>query len=142
MVKEISQESNKTLYVDDLVIHYATSSINHIQRKLQLPIKILERWRSNNVFKLSNGKNIAVHLHCNRTLQQEPSLMLNNKNIAIESKVKLLDYDWTKDRFEPHIKYINSKAIKRLNILIILSHYNWESDRENFFEIVQVSNLV
>ena len=42
VVKEIAQEINKTLYVDDLAIYNAASTINHIQQKLQLTIKKLE----------------------------------------------------------------------------------------------------
>ena len=84
IIEVIPEDITKSLYVDDLVIYYAATNTNHIERKLQLTINKIASWAKHNGYKLSIDKTVAVHFHRMRGLQCESYCNLNNNQITFE----------------------------------------------------------
>ena len=66
---------------------------------------------------------ISIH-HC--ILMENKSLSLNNIG---QYKFVGLIFD-NKLNFIPHIQYLKSKCKKALNVLQVVSHYDWGADRK------------
>ena len=56
----IPQNVCKSLYADDLVIYYAGTNVNHIQRNLQLAINNTNSWAKTNGYRLSNDNSYST----------------------------------------------------------------------------------
>ncbi|KAG1652276.1 hypothetical protein GQR58_026441 [Nymphon striatum] len=52
------------LYVDDLVVAYASKSISTIERHLQLSLNKIEKWTNENGFKFSSSKTVKESILC------------------------------------------------------------------------------
>ena len=136
IIEYIPEDITKSLYVDDLVIYYAATNTNHIERKLQLTINKIASWAKHNGYKLSIDKTVAVHFHRMRGLPYEPNFNLNNNRIIFEKSTKFLGMILDQRlRWAEHINYIKDKAMQKLNILKCLSHTNWGADRETLLRL-------
>ena len=50
-----------SLYVDDFLICYSAKNMSTIERQLQLCLNRIEKWASENGFKFSESKTVAMH---------------------------------------------------------------------------------
>ena len=124
-----------TLYVDDFVIMYKSSTIDAIQRKLQHTINRLEKWTLENGFTISKNETVAMHF-CPDKKCMDPVFKLDNDHIQFVKEAKFLGLIWdTKLTFEPHIKYLKAWCQKSLNILKVLSRTEWGADRTTLLEL-------
>ena len=65
-----------------------------------------------------------------------PHLLMKGIPIPYEKEVKFLGMIFdSKLTWTSHIKYLRQKALKALNILKVISHYSWGSDRKTLLKV-------
>ena len=140
IVKDLPNDIQKGIFVDDLSIHYSSSSVQSIQRKLQLSIDKIYRWTRQVGFKLSTEKTVAVHFHRKRGLQTEADLSINGNRIPFKTSAKYLGMIFDQRLYwKTHIDYLRSKCMKSLNLLKCLSHQGWGADRKSLLRIYRAT---
>ena len=113
-MKQVDPGVECSLYVDDFVIMYKSSTIDAILRKLQHIINRLEKWTLKSGFTIMHGS----------------CFKLDHDHIQFVKEAKFLVLIWdTKLTFEPHIKHLKAWCQKSLNILKVLSRTEWGADR-------------
>jgi ribonuclease HI len=119
-----------SLYVDDFLIFYRGKHMPTIERQLQLCLNRLQKWADENGFKFSRTKTVCMHFCQQRKLHEDPTLFLNDIQIPVVKEYKFLgivfDHRLT---FIPHIAKLKIKCQKALNLLKVVSHYDWGADR-------------
>ncbi|KAG1696611.1 RNA-directed DNA polymerase from mobile element jockey [Nymphon striatum] len=60
IVNHVKSGTECFLYVDDLVVAYASKSISTIEKHLQLSLNKIEKWTNENGFKFSSSKTVRV----------------------------------------------------------------------------------
>ena len=118
-----------SLYVDDFLICYQSKQMNTIERHLQLCLNKIQKWADENGFKFSKTKTVSMHF-CNlRKLHHEPTLTLNGLAIPVVQEYKFLGVIFdNKLSFIPHIKYLKARCLKALNLLKVVSRFDWGAD--------------
>ena len=118
-----------SLYVDDFLICYQSKQMNTIERHLQLCLNKIQKWADENGFKFSQSKTVSMHF-CNlRKLHHEPTLTLNGLAIPVVQEHKFLGVIFdNKLSFIPHIKYLKARCLKALNLLKVVSRFDWGAD--------------
>ena len=130
IVKCLSNDINCSLYVDDFLICYQSKSMNIIERHLQLCLNKLSKWADENGFKFSRSKTVCMHFCQLRKFHLDPVLTLNNIEIPVVKETKFLGLIFdSKLSFIPHIKYLKTKCTKALNLLKVVSRFDWGADR-------------
>ncbi|KAG1708490.1 RNA-directed DNA polymerase from mobile element jockey [Nymphon striatum] len=64
IVNHVKSGTQCFLYVDDLVVAYASKSISTIERHLQLSLNKIEKWTNENGFKFSSSKTVKESILC------------------------------------------------------------------------------
>ena len=90
IVQDIQPEVNRSLFVDDLAIYFSSSSIQTVQRQLQIAINKISNFTKRTGFKISAEKTVAVHFHRKRGLQHEPTLIIENLAIQFATEARFL----------------------------------------------------
>ena len=77
-----------------------------------------------------------MHFCHKRTLHPDPLLTLNSVNIPIvtETKFRGLFFD-NKLSYIPHLKYIQAKCLRSMNLLRIVAHMDWGGDRQTLLRL-------
>jgi len=129
-VKSLTPGIDCSLYVDDFLICYRSKHMHTIERQLQQCLNRIQNWADANGFKFSRTKTVCMHF-CNlRTMHPEPDLTLDGSKIPILNEHKFLGIIFdSKLSFIPHIKYLKAKCHKALNILKVVSRFDWGADR-------------
>ena len=128
------------LFVDDLAIYYSSSSVNSIERKLQMAINKISDWTTKTGFKISLEKTVAVHFHRKRGLQNEPELSIKDHLISFENKAKFLGMVFDQRLYwKEHIDYLRAKCLKSLNLLKCLSKLSWGASRSSLLHIYRAT---
>jgi hypothetical protein len=78
------------LYVYDVAISYASTSMDTIERRLQLTINHLSHWALQNGFSFSAAKTQCVHVLRLRRAHSPPVLYLNNHALPVVQSAKFL----------------------------------------------------
>ena len=126
-----------SLYVDDFVIIYRSSSIPTIERRLQNCIDNIQRWTIKNGFTISNNKTVAMHF-CRKNKCYDPELKLGDSPIQFVKENKFLGIIWdSKLTFKPHIDYLRKRCFKALNIIKVLSHQEWGADTKTLLKLYE-----
>ena len=130
ITKCLKQDMNGSLYVDDFLVCYRSSSMNTIERQLQLQINSLVNWTDKNGFKFSGSKTVCVHFCHKRKLHHDPVLHLSNTTIPTVEETKFLGVIFDKKlSFIPHIMALRKKCQNSLNLLRVVGHKDWGADR-------------
>ena len=118
-----------SLYVDDFLICYQSKQMNTIERHLQLCLNKIQKWADENGFKFSQTKTVSMHF-CNlRKLHHEPTLTLSGLAIPVVQEHKFLGVIFdNKLSFIPHIKYLKARCLEALNLLKVVSRFDWGAD--------------
>lgn len=125
-----------SLYVDDIQICCSSSNMAMCERQLQLTINKLTKWSKENGFKFSPQKTVCVPFSRVRGMVPEPTLTLNNHDLAVQPEHKFLGLIFDRKlTFWSHIKYLKVKCSQSLNLLKVLSHRSWGADRETLHRI-------
>ena len=61
IAKELTDDIECSLYVDDFVIFFRSKTIETIQRRLQININKIIKWTTKNGFTVSSNKTVAMH---------------------------------------------------------------------------------
>ena len=88
-MKQVDPGVECSLYVDDFVIIYKSSTIDAIHRKLQHTINRLEKWTLKIGFTISKNKTVAMHF-CPDKKCMDPVLKLDNDPIIQNSPLNLI----------------------------------------------------
>ena len=134
IANEISPNVHCSLYVDDFVIFIRSSTIEAIERQLQICIRKVMKWTTRNGFTISAEKTVAMHFcNCNSVFCRDPVLKLGSQDIRVVTEFKFLGLIWDpKLTFIPHIRDLKKKCQKAMNIIkffliptgvLILEHY-------------------
>ena len=138
IVKAILPGVECSLYVDDFVIVFRSSSIPTIERTLQLCINSIIEWTIKNGFTISANKTVAMHFCQKKKGNYDPVLKLGESTIEFVKENKFLGLIWdTKLTFKPHIQYLRKKCFKVLNIIKVLSHQEWGADTNTLLKLYQ-----
>ena len=138
IVKAILPGVDCSLYVDDFVIIFRSSSIPTIERTLQLCINSIVEWTIKNGFTISPNKTVAMHFCLKKKCIYDPVLTLGESTIEFVKENKFLGLIWdTKLSFKPHVEYLRKKCFKSLNIIKVLSHQEWGSDSKTLLKLYQ-----
>ena len=119
IVNELRQNVDGSLYVDDFLVCYRSkSSIDAIERQLQLQLNKLKEWADLNGFTFSPTKTVAVHFCRRRTCVREPDLYLNNQRVEVREQARFLGVIFDRKlNFLAHIKDLRTRCIKALRVL-------------------------
>ena len=135
IVNQVAHGVECSLYVDDFVIMYKSPTMDAIQRKLQQTINKLENWTLVNGFTFSKNKTVAMHF-CPDRKCRDPVLTLRGSPIEFVKETKFLGLIWdTKLTFEPHIRSLKARCYKALNILKVISGFEWGADRTTLLKL-------
>ena len=136
IVKCLTNDTNASLYVDDFQICFSGQNMSVIERKLQLCINKLEKWSNENGFRFSATKTACVHFCRKRKLHLDPELFLSGNKIPVVDQVKFLGLIFdNKLNFKPHILQLKEKCKKALNLLKVVSHFDWGGDRKVMLQL-------
>jgi len=129
IVNSISENLMSSLYVDDFLIAYRSRYMPTIERQLQLNLNIIQKWTLENGFKFSKQKTVCMHFCHLRSNHPDPSLKIDNCQIKVVNETKFLGvlFD-SKLSFIPHINALKAKCLKSMNLLKVVSKYNWGGD--------------
>ena len=136
IVKCLNADINASLYVDDFQICFSGHNMSLIERKLQLCLNKLELWSNENGFKFSTAKTMCVHFCRKQKLHMDPELFLYGTQIPVVSQVKFLGLIFdNKLNFKPHICQLKEKCKKAMNLLRVVSHFDWGADRKIMLQL-------
>ena len=125
-----------SLFVDDFVIYCSGSTAVEACRKVQTAINKATEWADARGFKFSPQKTKAIRFTRTRKNEEIPTLLLNGNILPLEEEVKflgvILDQKLT---FGPHIKDLASRVKESLNILKVVSHFDWGADRKTLIRL-------
>jgi len=126
----LPQDIGCSLYVDDFTIYISTSNIPSAERRLQIGLNNINEWTINNGFRLSPQKTVAVQFHRGRGLQREPQIFLGDRPVVFRDSCKFLGLHFDQRlRWKIHVENLKNSCLKAINILKVLSHSSWGSDR-------------
>ena len=125
-------------YADDFAIVCSRSSALEAGLKIQSAINLATTWARSRGFKFSPGKTKAIRFCRLRRREVIPTLTLEGSILPYEDCVKylgmVLDQKLT---FKPHITELLCNVKQRLNILKVVSHFNWGADRITLLRMYQ-----
>ncbi|MEN8173077.1 MAG: reverse transcriptase domain-containing protein [Chloroflexota bacterium] len=131
IVKCLTAGLECSLYVDDFLICYSSENMATIERQLQLSLNRLQKWADENGFRFSKTKTVCMHFCQKRRLHPEPNLLLDGSPIPVVKETKFLGLIFdSKLNFIAHLKYLKTKCQKAMNLLKVVSKYDWGADRE------------
>ena len=125
-----------TLFVDDLSLSFAGAKMAMVERKLQLSVNKIIQWADMNGFKFSTNKTVIVHFCRIRGLHPDPDIYIKGQRIPCAQEARFLglifDHRLT---WVAHLKSLKSKCLDALNILKVLAHTSWGSDRQTLLRL-------
>ena len=128
-----------SIFADDYVVYCSGSSAVEVGRKIQGAIRFATDWAKSRGFKFSTQKTKAVRFTRTRRREEIPTLILENSILPYEDKVKYLGIILDKKlTFEYHITEIANEVRHCLNILKVVSHFNWGADRTTLLRLYTV----
>ena len=136
IVKSLTNDINASLYVDDFQICFSGQNMSVIERKLQICLNKLEKWSNENGFRFSTTKTVCVHFCRKRKHHLDPELFFAGSKIPVVSQVKFLGLVFdNRLNFKPHIEQLKEKCKKAINLLRVVSHFDWGADRNVMLQL-------
>lgn len=134
--KAIPASIMHSLYVDDLQIACRGSNLATCERQVQIALNRLTKWATENGFRFSAEKTVAVVFSQKRGLYPDPVLKMHQCLLPVKQEHTFLGVTFDKKlNFLAHINSLKIKANKALNILKVLSRKRWGSDRKCILHI-------
>ena len=99
---------------------------------MQLCVKNVQEWVSNNGFKFSTSKTVCMHFCNQRKHFAAPSILLDEKNpikVVTEAKFLSVIFDRTLS-YSSHVNYLKTNCLKALDILKVVGHTDWGADQK------------
>lgn len=124
------------LFADDLAIIYRSHCTTDIQNKLQESLNRLHNWTLSIGLQFSPEKTKCLLFSRKRNTSPPLELLIGNSQIPFSNHHKFLGLNFDKKlTWEHHIISIKTIALKKLNILRILSGTTWGSDRATLLKL-------
>ena len=136
IMKAVSRKVSGSLFVDDFVIYYTGYDAKSVCHELQKTIDAVSNWANDNGFKFSSSKTVAVRFtRCTRK-EEIPTLKLNDNILPYEKEVKFLGLIFdSKLTWTSHINALKLKVKKSLNILKVISGFDWGADKKSLLRL-------
>ena len=136
IVETVSRPVGCTLFVDDFAIycssHDAVTACSHLQKTLDA----ISKWADNNGFKFSVQKTTAIRFTRSRRIEHVPNLYFKGSLLPLADQVKFLGVIFDKKlTFAAHIDNLKTKVKKSLNILKVVSSYDWGADKKTLLKL-------
>ena len=105
-------------------------------RYLQKTINAASRWASDNGFKFSTDKTVAVRFTRCRRMEMVPNLLLDGDILPYKDEVKFLGLIFDKKlTWSSHIDGLKLKVRKSLDILKVVSGFDWGADKKSLLRL-------
>ena len=125
-------------FADDYAIICSKSTAVEACQKIQETINASVTWANARGFKFSPEKTKAIRFCRLRRREVIPTLFLDNNILPFEDRVKYLGMIFDKKlNFSNHIQDVVCNVKLRLNILKVVSSFNWGADRITLLRIYQ-----
>lgn len=136
ITKVIQAPVRCSLFVDDLAIYVTKYDSADACRLLQKNIDAITGWADERGFMFSGSKTVAVQFTRSRKKDIPSTLKLKNAILPYEKEVKFLGMIFdSKLNWASHIDMLRIKVKKSLNILKVVSSYNWGADRKSLLKL-------
>ncbi|GFS70517.1 probable RNA-directed DNA polymerase from transposon BS [Trichonephila clavipes] len=138
-----SVEMRVGLFADDIVIWCSGRDLVEMERNLNNALSSFSDYALEFKLCFNPTKSIATFFTTNKRLYSyQPTLKMDNKNLAYEKHPKYLGYvldpEWSSHK---HIDHIVSKCRKRLSILKFIAGKDWGADavtlRDTFLALIR-----
>ena len=125
-----------SLFVDDFAIYCSASSAVEACRKIQVALNAASKWADVNGFRFSPQKTKAIRFTRKRRIEEVPTLFLKGNILPYEEEVKFLGVILDKKlTFGAHIDDLSNRVKKSLDILKVVSHFDWGADRKTLLRL-------
>ena len=126
------------VFADDYAVICSKSSAVEACHKIQTAINAATSWASTRGFKFSPEKTKAIRFCRLRRVEEIPTLFLNDSILPFEDSVKYLGITFDRKlTFDLHINEVVCSVKLRLNILKVVSGFNWGADRTCLLRMYQ-----
>ena len=136
IVESVSAPVRASLFVDDLSIYVTTYDAVSACNFLQKSIDSISKWADENGFRFSASKTVAVRFtRCSRR-EIIPNIRLKDTLIPYEREVKFLGMIFdSKLTWSSHIDSLKVRVKQSLNILKVVSGYDWGADKKSLLRL-------
>ena len=125
-----------SLFVDDFAIYCSGSNAVEVCHKVQQAINAVTRWADKRGFQFSALKTKAIRFTRRRRMEEVPTLVLKDVILPYEDQIKFLGVIFDKKlTFGPHINNVATNVRQSLNILKVVSHFDWGADRTTLLRL-------
>lgn len=137
IISSIEEPVSALMYADDLAVYFSHKNTETIRFNIQNTLNKLTIVAKNYGFRFSKVKTEAVFFsrkHARRITQ--PALILEGFQLKYNDAYKFLGVILDRKlNFNDHIEYIKGKAKKSINLINMLSHTDFGSDRSMLLKI-------
>ena len=125
-----------TLFVDDFAIYCTGYDAISVGRHIQKAIDAVSNWALENGFRFSASKTVAIRFTRRRVKEEVPTLTLNGNILPYENNVKFLGMTLDeKLTWSYHIENLKIKVKRSLNILKVVSGFDWGADKKSLLKM-------
>ena len=134
--KRIKLPIKTIIYADDIVSFISHRDLGFIQNHLQEMLNEIAEWADKGSFKFSESKTVAMIFTHKRKNLYQPGLTFNGKSLKYVKQYKFLGINFdSKLNWTPHLKIVKARATRNLNLIKMLSHSHFGSDRKLLLRI-------
>ena len=126
LMEHIPAGVQESLFVDDFAVYCSGSNAFEAGRKVQAAIDAASNWAESKGFRLTRT----------RKREEISTLFLKDSILPYEDEVKFLGVIFDKKlTFSPHITDLSFRVKQSLNILKVVSHFDWGADRTTLLRL-------
>ncbi|MEL6605957.1 MAG: reverse transcriptase domain-containing protein [Cyanobacteria bacterium J06614_10] len=135
ITKQLGQDVQCTLYVDDFTIFKSAINEAHSTRAIQTTINRLENWTKTKGMIFSSEKTVAMKFE-KRRKGYEPHLTLRGGRITTKDSTTYLGLVLDKRlNWRNHVEHLRAKCASAVNMIKHLSHLSWGADRQTLLHL-------
>lgn len=136
IVKAVPANVKSSLFVDDFAIYCTNTDPQVASTFIQNSITSVSKYATENGFKFSDTKTVAVHFTRSRRNDIPTTLQMNDNILPYSDEVKFLGL-WLdkKLKWSKHIDVLKDTGRKSLNILKVVSNFNWGADKRSLLRL-------
>ena len=128
------QDVESSVFADDSCLFKSGRNLAHIKKSIQDNLTRISDWCDTWGFKISLDKTVAVVFSHRTNIHID--LTINNQLVKIDNKAKFLGLIFdSKLNWKEHIKYIEEKCKKRLNLMRAVAGNSWGANKKSLLTI-------
>ena len=141
IVKAAKLSDECSLFVDDFAICVSAKRLSAAERQLQHCVDDVQKWVTDNGFKFSESKTVAIHFW-KGTKIEDPRIEINGTRGRVpikavnETRFLGLIFD-RRLTFKSHIRDLKLRCLKSLDVLKVVGHTDWGADRKVLLQLYQ-----